>query len=85
MSKHKDSSIQAVVQSLEGKGKRRYVVTRPVEDLDEEMGEKDGTITFSISAWKGRREPWKKQIVLLSGVQKFQEGWRAERATPIRL
>lgn len=65
-----------------------YVVTIPLDkDVAERVkkGDKEGTITFDLSDWKGKRPPRKRQIALLSGLYETTEGWAAELARPSRL
>lgn len=81
----KKRPIEAIVQSIENEGPKRFAVTNPTKNMDKEMGQQNGTITFSIAVWEGDQEPRKNQIVLLYGVQKFRGGWRAQRATPVQL
>ena len=46
-----------------------------------------GTITFklSVEVWSGDESPKLKQVVILSGLAKFQRGWRAAKARPYNL
>jgi hypothetical protein len=39
-------------------------------------------ITFDHAAWKGEQLPKSGQVVLLSGLEEFAGGWRAQHATP---
>ena len=46
-----------------------------------------GTITFKLSleVWFGQGSPSLEQVVILSGIAKFQRGWRASKARPFNL
>jgi hypothetical protein len=49
--------------------------------------EQYGTITFKLSldVWSEQGSPALKQIVVLSGITKFQRGWRAATARQFTL
>jgi hypothetical protein len=49
--------------------------------------EKYGTITFKLSleVWFGLGSPSLNQVVILSGIAKFQRGWRAAKARSYNL
>ena len=50
-----------------------------VEEEGEFYGE---SVTFNLSRWEGFTPPRKGQIALLGDVQKYQNGWRADVASP---
>ena len=80
----KEAPIEAQVTDVCGSGSRRYAVTRICEPLESER-EGRNTVTFSLQVWEGNIEPKSEQIVLLSGVERFARGWRAQKAEPISL
>ncbi len=82
MSTSLEIEVEAIVNSIEGKGSRRFVVVYPTNTLLLPPGD---TITFSLSIWEGRDDPRKDQMVMLANVAKFAKGWRAQKARPILL
>lgn len=50
-----------------------------VEDGGDFYGE---NVTFNLLSWRGVSPPRKGQIALLSDVQKYDKGWRADSASP---
>ena len=71
------SILEATVTAVKGSGSRRYAVTR--------VHPEELSVTFSLSDWKGDREPAPGQRVFLRGVQLFVKGFRAASAEPILL
>jgi ASC-1-like (ASCH) protein len=72
--------IEAVVDSVLGRGRKRFVVTYPKRQI---KGLKKGdSITFSMAVWEGSKQPLRGQVVILSDVQEFEKGWRARSARP---
>ena len=44
--------------------------------------QKENQVTFNLANWQGQDPPKSKQVVLLEGVEKFEQGWRASKASP---
>ena len=78
-----EEEVEAVVSAIKGEEGNRFAVAYPTQDSA--LISKKTTITFSLSEWKGNREPRRGQIVLLADIEKFAKGWRARRARPIRM
>ena len=79
----KEGEIEAVVGDVIDRGNRPYVVTYPKEvSTAIQEGE---TVTFSLTDWKGGKNPECGQLVILTGLQEFERGWRASEARPITL
>ena len=77
----KAETIRAVVEVLCGVGRRQYAVCYPREG---QVLATETTITFTLkTAWKGDRPPAKGQVVLLTCVEEFARGWRAQEARPV--
>ena len=72
--------VRATVVSIAGPTKSRYAVTYPEKDESIPTGK---SVTFSLSAWKGLREPLPGQNVILSFVEEFAQGLRARSARPV--
>lgn len=72
---HESTDIQATVIRLFDRGVKSYVLTL----------KEDKNITFSLSNWDGEYPPQPEQVVILKGVQLFKKGWRAQKASPIRI
>ena len=71
-----EGEIEAVViKVVSGKKGRPYVVTY--------IGTDPVPVTFEMSAWLDERAPENGQVVVLTGVRKFREGWRAVSARPV--
>ena len=71
-----DDEVEAiVVDVIPGKKGKPYVVTYPGKDTE--------SITFELAIWENPHPPKNGQVVLLSGVRRFHEGWRASVARPI--
>jgi hypothetical protein len=65
-----EASVAKVVE-----GKKPYAVTYPESA--------NTSITFSLAAWLDEVPPQVGQIVILTGVRKFREGWRARSGRPV--
>lgn len=75
------SLLEGTVGAVEGRGKRRYVV---VNVRDEEwLKSRPSTVTFTLTDWKGTRLPRHGQVVIMTGLEKFDKGWRAQSAEPV--
>lgn len=78
------TQVKAVILRIENikGGVTRFAVTRPA---DTALFQEGSTVTFTLSAWDGKHEPLKGQVVMLSDIEKFERGWRARKAVPITL
>jgi hypothetical protein len=75
------TSMRAIIQKVIGTvASNGYVVTK-VSTGEGDMSGK--SVTFSLSVWKEKILPIKKQVVQLSVVQLFEQGWRATTVSPI--
>lgn len=61
---------------------RDYAVVRLADSQRLKPGE---NVTFSLKVWEGPLRPEAGQMVQLQDVVRFQKGWRAGSARPIRL
>lgn len=75
-------AIEGVVTSVNGVGRKKYVVTRITTSSEPKLPV-DTTVTFSMSEYEGDHEPKNGQLVHLYDVVKFTKGWRARLVTPI--
>lgn len=83
--KPQESEVEAVVGAFGGKRYGGYAIayTHPNSSIGNE-NHKDGVpITFELTCWEGQYPPEKAQTVILTGVEKFVNGWRARRARPV--
>ena len=76
-----NEEVEAVVSDIKGPKSNRFAVTYP---SDSALLPQGATITFSLSEWKGGGLPKKGQVVILTEVEKFAKGWRAQGARPVR-
>lgn len=82
---HKTSQVEAVVMSVNGQGRKRYVVSKITLNPSPKSALPAETIvTFTLSEYGGDHVPRPGQIVLLCDIEKFSKGWRARSAKPIR-
>ncbi len=77
------ATVEAVVTAVIGSGERAYVVVRLNTALPDSKLEAGTTVTFSLSEWSGRHGPKRGQVVILSDIEKFKDGWRARSASPV--
>lgn len=81
----KTSPVEAVVMSVNGLGRNKYVVSKITSVLPPKSAlPTEATVTFSISEYEGDHVPRPGQIVLLSDIEKFAKGWRARSVKPVR-
>lgn len=72
-------TLQAVVKSVFTE--KRYVLCKLLQPRPGSKS-RDNEVTFNLSNWTGESVPRKGQIALLSGVERYENGWRASKASP---
>jgi hypothetical protein len=75
-----NDSVEAVVADVV-RARRGYAITylrEPTPEIPE--GE---SVTFSLTKWTGKIPPEAGQCVRLENLQRFENGWRAAKASPI--
>lgn len=74
--------VMSVITYAGGNPAKPYIVTLT---YDEEYFPNRISVTFSPGAWDGRYPPEVSQMVILTGIQAFRGGWRAQSARPVSL
>ena len=80
--------IKVIVGKEKGDKGNKYFFCFTVEDVEMDDGTvvpKETIVTFSSRKWKGEIPPDPGQSAILSNVQMFPKGWRANEARPISI
>jgi hypothetical protein len=82
---HEASFMEAVVTSVDGRQGKEFVMTKLTRSSSRTTKlPLEAAVTFSLSEWQSKHPPKKGQLVLLGDIEKFEKGWRARLARPVR-